>query len=58
MGDWKLFHRFQDMEEAISLFKTILLAASLYKIEFKSLRNPKYSLCPLVTSFTIGVYFD
>ena len=38
MDDWKLIHYFQDMGEAISLFKAILLAASLFKIELR--RNP------------------
>lgn len=58
MGDWKLFYCFQDMEEVILLFKIILLVVSLYKIEFKFLRNFKYSLCLFVILFMIGVYFD
>lgn len=58
MVDWKLIHYFQDMGEAISLFKAILLAASLFKIELKFLSDPKCVSCQLGTSFAIGVYFD
>ena len=39
MGDRRLFRNLRDMEEAISLFKAILLAARLYKIEFKFLND-------------------
>lgn len=50
MDDWKLIHYFQDMGEAISLFKAILLAASLFKIELKFLSDPKCVSCQLGTS--------